>query len=99
RPLSQGRGVKARSCRGRLERDVQRVGALWAGCRETFGADGPFLFGRFTVADAMFAPVVSRFKTYGPVDIPDTAQVYADALWALPAFAEWRRGAQREMAA
>lgn len=82
---------------GRLRRDIDRVAHIWTHHRETYGADGPFLFGHFTIADAMFAPVVSRFRTYGPVDIPETAQTYADAVWALPAFAEWRAEALKEV--
>ena len=86
-------------CAGRLRRDVDRITRIWTECREKHGADGPFLFGGFTIADAMFAPVVSRFRTYGPVELPQAAQDYADAIWALPAFAEWRAEAVKEVSA
>jgi glutathione S-transferase len=68
--------------------DVDRVVALWEDCRARFGAGGPFLFGAFTIADAMYAPVATRFRSYG-VALPPVAQAYADALWALPAMQEW----------
>ena len=69
-------------------------------CRRRFGASGPFLFGGFTAADAMYAPVSSRFRTYLP-DLSTygddgTAQAYVDALFALPAMAEWEEGVHRE---
>jgi glutathione S-transferase len=73
--------------------EIARVDALWSACRSHFGADGPFLFGRFTIADAMYAPVVTRFHTYhlplGPV-----AAAYRDAVLAWPALAEWIAGAR-----
>ena len=80
--------------------DVRRIGALWRDCRRQFGASGPFLFGGFSAADAMYAPVASRFRTYLPDLAPwgddGTAQAYVDALFALPAMAEWEEGARRE---
>jgi glutathione S-transferase len=75
--------------------DVARIRSLWKDCRARFGADGPFLFGRFTIADAMFAPVVSRFRTYAiPTDA--VCEEYADVVWELPAMGEWRRRAEAE---
>jgi len=76
-------------------RDVARICALWIDCRGRYGADGPFLFGRFTNADAMFAPVASRFHTYG-VPVCDTCKAYIDAIHALPAMTEWIRDAVAE---
>jgi glutathione S-transferase len=68
--------------------DVRRVQALWADCRARFGAGGPWLFGAFSPADAMFAPVALRFVTYGvPLDAP--ARAYVDAVAAHPAVQEW----------
>lgn len=83
--------------------DVRRIVALWLDCRRRFGAGGPFLFGTFTAADAMYAPVASRLRTY----VPDltlhgddgTAQAYVEAMFALPAMAEWEQGARAETAA
>lgn len=68
--------------------DIQRILAIWEDCRAR-AQDGPFLFGRFSIADAMYAPVVSRFLTYG-VTMPAASRGYADAIWTLPAMEAWR---------
>lgn len=68
--------------------DIERIVALWTDCRARFGAGGDFLFGRFCIADAMYAPVATRFQTYG-VELEGAARAYADALLALPAVQEW----------
>ena len=57
----------------------QRIEAIWRECREKYGSGGPFLFGHFTAADAMYAPVVTRFDTYGGELAPDT-RAYVDAV-------------------
>jgi glutathione S-transferase len=75
--------------------DVARIVAMWSDCRARFGAGGPFLFGGFTAADAMYAPVVLRFRTY-EVQLPPACRAYADAVLALPALGEWIDAAQRE---
>ncbi len=75
--------------------DIARIVALWTDLRTRFGAGGDMLFGRFTVADAMFAPVVSRFKTYG-VALDGAARDYAEAVLALPAMREWYAAAEAE---
>jgi glutathione S-transferase len=72
--------------------DIARINELWGDCRTRFGQDGPFLFGHFTIADAMYAPVVTRFVTYhAPVSA--IAKDYMKAVLALPAMAEWKAGA------
>ena len=68
--------------------DIERIVAIWTACRARFGSGGDFLFGRFGIADAMYAPVVLRFQTYG-VALAGAAQDYADAVLALPAVREW----------
>lgn len=68
--------------------DIARVIAIWNDCRETWGAGGDFLFGRFSIADAMYAPVVLRFLTYG-VALDGAAKAYAEAVRALPAVQAW----------
>jgi glutathione S-transferase len=73
--------------------DVARVQAIWKECLA--GSGGPFLFGEFTVADAMFAPVVTRFRTYG-VDLDRACATYSDKIFALPAMREWIADAERE---
>lgn len=72
--------------------EIARINAMWTDCRSRFGADGPFLFGRFSVADAMYAPVVTRFKTYH-LPLESVPAAYAGAVMALPAMAEWIKGA------
>lgn len=76
-------------------RDIQRIVAIWETCRERFGASGELLFGRFTIADAMFAPVVTRFRTYA-VSLPPLARRYADAVLALDAVQKWYTGGLAE---
>lgn len=75
--------------------NVARVQDIWTNARKQFGAGGPFLLGKFSIADAMYAPVVSRFETY-MIDVNATAKAYMQAMIALPAWQEWRRAALRE---
>ncbi len=75
--------------------DVARVEALWSDCRARHGRGGPFLFGEFTAADAMYAPVVSRFHTYG-FPVGAAARAYMAAMMALPAWREWCDAAMKE---
>jgi glutathione S-transferase len=77
------------------EKDIERVIAIWTSCRERFGAGGDFLFGRFGVADAFYAPVVTRFETYA-VPLPPAAQAYAEAVRSAAAVREWTEAARRE---
>ncbi len=73
--------------------DLDRLYALWGGLMARFG--GPFLFGARSIADAMFAPVATRLRTYA-VDAPDAAQAYSAAIFADAAFQEWERAAEAE---
>jgi glutathione S-transferase len=77
------------------KKDIERVVALWTDCRERFGGAGEFLFGRFSIADAFYAPVVMRFQTYA-VELPALAQAYCEAVQGLAAVREWIAGALRE---
>jgi glutathione S-transferase len=70
--------------------NIARVQEIWRECRTRYGANGPFLFGRFSAADAMYAPVVHRFRTYAIEVTPET-KAYIDTMMALPAFEEWTR--------
>ena len=76
-------------------RDIDRVITMWTACRERFGGGGKLLFGHFTIADAYYAPVVTRFQTYA-VSLPPLVQAYCDAVLALGAVREWMEGARRE---
>jgi glutathione S-transferase len=75
--------------------DIGRVTALWKDCRERFGAGGDFLFGAFSIADASYAPVVTRLVTYRVSVDPATA-AYLDAVMAWPAMREWIAAAEQE---
>lgn len=68
--------------------DIDRVFAIWSDCHHRYGDSGAWLFGRFSVADAMYAPVVMRFRTYG-INLPDSASVYPKRLLESPAIQEW----------
>ena len=78
-----------------LESDIDRVDEIWIDCRRRFGASGPWLFGEYSIADAMYAPVVLRFKTYG-ARISDTARWYLATALEDPVLQEWVQAAQRE---
>jgi glutathione S-transferase len=75
--------------------DIARIQQIWIDCRERYGKTGPFLFGPFGGADAMFAPVVHRFRTYA-IEVRPAAQDYMDAMTSLPAFDEWTRAGLAE---
>jgi glutathione S-transferase len=81
-----------------VQKDIGRIDDLWTRCRKEFGSGGEFLFGRFSIADAMYAPVVSRFVTYGPVELSPEAARYRDMMIALPAMKKWGDGARAELA-
>jgi len=92
-PMNVSRPVKARKLDDAAAADVARIDAIWDECLAKFG--GPFLFGAFSAADAMYAPVVSRFHTYA-VEVGPPACTYMQAMMALPAWSEWREAARRE---
>lgn len=75
--------------------DLTQLFKLWGGLRARYGGDGGFLFGQRSIADAMFAPVTTRLRTYA-VDAPDVAQAYCATMFADPAFQEWERAAEAE---
>lgn len=84
-----------------LANNIGRVIEVWKETRARFGHNGPFLFGAFGNADAMYAPVATRFRTY---NVPlsqfgddGTAAAYVDAIYTMPAMAEWLAGADAEM--
>src|SRR5882724_3096117 len=68
--------------------DINRIQQIWTECRERYGKFGPFLFGDFGGADAMFAPVVHRFRTYA-IEVAPEVQAYMDTMMSLPALQEW----------
>jgi glutathione S-transferase len=75
--------------------DVARIETLWNSCRTAHGGRGPFLFGKFTIADAIYAPVASRFETYA-IPVSRASRDYMEALFATRSFRDWKDAALRE---
>jgi len=75
--------------------NIARVEEIWSDCRERYGRQGPFLFGAFSGADAMYAPVVHRFRTYA-VKVGPIVRAYMETMMALPAFKEWTEAGLEE---
>jgi glutathione S-transferase len=94
-PMNMWRPVQKRELTPDVQSNVRRLEAMWTDCRTRYGAGGAFLFGAFGAADAMYAPVVSRFHTYS-VEVGALARAYMDAVMALPAWGEWRAAALQE---
>ncbi len=78
-----------------VRQDINRIEAIWRDCRRRFGAGGDMLFGSFTIADAMFAPVASRLRTYA-VKLDDTGEAYVEAVMGLTIMQEWMTAARNE---
>ncbi len=85
-----GKGINPQS-----QKDVDRVVEIWRSCRARFGGAGGLLFGSFSIADAFYAPVVTRFDTYA-VPLPKEAREYCEAVHRLSAVREWIEAARRE---
>lgn len=94
-PMNMWRPVIKRDLPDDVSANVKRIDAIWSDCRARFGGGGPFLFGAFGAADAMYAPVVSRLHTYG-IEVGPVSSAYMTAVMALPAWAEWRAAALQE---
>ncbi|MGD9866434.1 MAG: glutathione S-transferase family protein [Hyphomicrobiales bacterium] len=84
-----------------VSNNVRRIVEIWKACRADHGRGGDFLFGGFSAADAMYAPIASRFRTYG-VDLAahgddGTAATYVKAIFAMPEMGEWAADARKEL--
>ncbi|KAB2884638.1 MAG: glutathione S-transferase family protein [Pseudorhodoplanes sp.] len=86
---------KIRELAPEVQADVARIDAIWTDCRGRFGQGGPFLFGAFGNADAMYAPVVSRFASYA-IPVGKAARAYMEAVMALPAWKDWEKDGRAE---
>jgi glutathione S-transferase len=84
--------------RGATKAQIARILSAWSEALGEYGHSGGFLFGRFSIADCMYAPVVSRFVTYG-IEMPPPVQAYATRMMELPAMRDWGRAAEEEVAA
>jgi glutathione S-transferase len=89
------RPVRAVALSDDARANIARVQEIWVDCRKRYGKHGPFLFGSFSGADAMYAPVVYRFRTYA-IDVAPEAKAYMDAMLTLPAVEEWTRAGLAE---
>lgn len=78
-----------------VDKDINRITEIFKMCRTQYGQGGDFLFGQFSIADAMYAPVVSRFKTYG-VSLDPIGNAYMETILALPEMQEWYEAAAAE---
>lgn len=87
-PMNFARRVIKRDLTPTVVANVQRIEALWADCRARFGKEGSFLFGAFSNADAVYAPVVGRFHTYD-VEVGEGTRAYMKTIMALPAWQQW----------
>lgn len=94
-PMNVRRTPSPVACSAAARKDIDRIGELWNTCRSDHGADGPFLFGGFSIADAMYAPVVSRFAVY-EISLPGECGQYMDTMLNLPAYQDWKAAAQSE---
>jgi glutathione S-transferase len=89
------RPVGAKKLSDDARADIGRIQQIWSDCRQRYGRTGPYLFGSFSGADAMFAPVVHRFRTYD-IEVASDVRFYMDVMMALPAFQEWTSAALAE---
>lgn len=87
--------TKKRELTPAVQANVDRIDALWSDARARFGGGGPFLVGAFSNADAMYAPVVSRFASYA-IPVSAASRSYMDAMMALPAWKEWESAGRVE---
>jgi glutathione S-transferase len=94
-PMNMKRKPSRLAVDAAVRRDARRIEELWASCRVAHGGAGPFLFGRFSAADAMYAPVVNRLHVYGFRVSPETRS-YMVAMMGLPAWQDWDRAARAE---
>ena len=82
--------------RQETKKQIARIISAWSDALADHESDGGFLFGRFSIADCMYAPVVSRFVTYG-IALPEIARRYVDRMFALPAMQDWGKAAKAEV--
>jgi glutathione S-transferase len=91
-PMDLGLDSPLKDISDDLLTDIKRIEAIWTECRTKYGPHGPYLFGSFTIADAMFAPVATRFKTYH-LPCNKTSLDYVDTLISLPWMQDWTKAA------
>ena len=92
-PMNVRRSYTGFKASEKAQQDINRIIALWQQLLERSG--GPWLLGEFSIADAFYAPVASRFNTYG-IELPENLQTYVDQVLALEAYQEWLKDAKAE---
>jgi glutathione S-transferase len=94
-PMNCRKRVRNHAASPEAVADITRIRAIWREARSRYGADGEFLFARFSIADAMFAPVVLRFVSYG-VELDTVERRYVESILGLPSLQEWLADAATE---
>jgi glutathione S-transferase len=94
-PMNMRRRRRKLALTPEVAEDVRRIEVIWTECRDRFGRNGPFLLGPFSIADAMYAPVVSRFFSYD-IGVGAAAEAYMATMMALPAWKEWESAGEHE---
>ncbi len=94
-PMNLSRNDPPEDLPADVQADVDRIVEIWMDCRKKYGADGPYLFGKLSLADAAFAPVTVRFKSRS-VKVPQACADYIDTIYALEDFVKWRKAAEQE---
>ena len=94
-PMNLRRPIKPVNMNADVRRDIARLEQIFATARKTFGKGGPFLFGKFSNADAMFTPIITRFETFD-IPVSTSTRDYMNAILATPAFHAWKASALEE---
>lgn len=97
-PMELARSLPTPELNAELSEDIEKIKRFWRNALLQHGDEGGFLFGRFSIADCMFSPVVSRFRTYG-ISLEPMLQAYCDHVFALPAMQDWLAASEAEVAA
>ncbi len=94
-PMNLSRSEPYETLPDAVSADIDRILDIWTNCRDIYGKSGPYLFGKLSLADAAYAPVVARLKSRS-VPVSASCQSYMDTIWEDPAFVEWRQEAEQE---
>lgn len=97
-PMEFARRLPTPELAGDVAEDIERITRLWRDALGRYGGEDGFLFGRFSIADCMYAPVASRFTTYG-IALEPVLAAYCERIFALPAMKDWHAAAEAEVAA
>ena len=93
--IRAGKSLERTKLSANCQEQIDRIEAMWVDCSERYGSDGPWLFGDYSIADIVYAPVAMRFASYS-IKLDERAQRYVDATRERPSMLEWRRDAEAE---